>query len=346
MKIIVDAHGGDFGLKPNVQASVDAVNKLGVDIILAGREDEIRDEFKRLGLKHIPSKITIQHCPEIIEMSKEPVEECKNKPNSSIMIGAELVADKKADAFISAGNSGAIMVASLLKIGRIKGISRPALAIPYPTEKGFSLVLDAGANMDSRPYHLLQFAIMGSVYMKNIFGISEPKVGILSIGEEETKGNSLVLETIPLLKSCNQIRFYGPVEGRDIPAPLVDVVVTDGFTGNVVLKLSEGLSRFILHSVKKGISKKIIYKIGAFLMKKIFDDLIKKTNPDELGAVPLLGINGIVLVGHGRTTSKAIFAAIKNAKNVVSQNLIEKIKFEIEKNIEVSKMTNLGGVAE
>ncbi|MBP7796075.1 MAG: phosphate acyltransferase PlsX [Elusimicrobiales bacterium] len=346
MKIIVDAHGGDFGLKPNVQASVDAVNKLGVDIILAGREDEIRNEFKRLGLKHIPSKTTIQHCPEIIEMSKEPVEECKNKPNSSIMIGAELVADKKADAFISAGNSGAIMVASLLKIGRIKGISRPALAIPYPTEKGFSLVLDAGANMDSRPYHLLQFAIMGSVYMKNIFGISEPKVGILSIGEEETKGNSLVLETIPLLKSCNQIRFYGPVEGRDIPAHLVDVVVTDGFTGNVVLKLSEGLSRFILHSVKKGISKKIIYKIGAFLMKKIFDDLIKKTNPDELGAVPLLGINGIVLVGHGRTTSKAIFAAIKNAKNVVSQNLIEKIKFEIEKNIEVSKMTNLGGVAE
>jgi glycerol-3-phosphate acyltransferase PlsX len=343
MKIIIDAHGGDFGLKPNIVASVDAAKSLDVDIILTGRENEIRDEFRSLGFNEMPSRINIHHCPDIIEMSKEPVDECKNKPNSSIMVGTELVADKKADAFISAGNSGAIMVASLLKIGRIKGISRPAIAIPYPTEKGFTLLLDAGANMDSRPYHLLQFAIMGSVYMKHMISIQDPKVGILSIGEEETKGNSLVLETIPILKNCNQINFYGPVEGRDIPEQVVDVVVTDGFTGNVVLKLSEGLSRFILHSVKKGISKKFIYKIGAFLMKKIFDDLRKKTNPDELGAVPLLGINGIVLVGHGRTTSKAIFGAVKNAKNLVSQNLIEKIKFEIEKNIEVSKITALGG---
>lgn len=329
-KIVLDAHGGDFGLSPNVEASIKASKEINdIEIILVGREKEIREEFRKRGVSELPQGIKIQHCEQVIEMAGEPVEECKNKPNSSIVVGCELIAEKKADAFVSAGNSGAIMVASLLKLKRMKGILRPAITIPFPTEKGFSLLLDAGANMDSKPWHLLQFAIMGYVYMKNISGIENPKVGILSIGEEETKGNSLVLETIPLLKNSN-INFYGPIEGRDIPYGVVDVIVTDGFTGNVVLKLSEGLAKFIFSYIKKEISKSIVYKIGALLIRKVFVDFARRTNPDEFGGAPLLGINGAVIVSHGKSNSKAIFNAIKTAKKYAESNIIEKIKTEIE----------------
>jgi len=343
MKICLDAHGGDFGLRPNLEASIKATKDLDLKIILAGRENEIRQEFRNIGYNTLPSKIEIADCRDIIDMGKEPVEECRLKPNSSIMIGCELTASNKADAFVSAGNSGAIMVASLLKIGRIKGVSRPAIAIPFPSEDGFSLLLDAGANMDCKPYHLLQFAIMGSIYMKNIAGIESPKVGILSIGEEETKGNSLVLESIPMLKNCSTINFRGPIEGRDIPYKLCDVIVCDGYTGNIVLKLSEGLAKFLLNTIKKGISQKFMYKLGALFLKPLFLKLKKKTNPDEFGGVPLLGINGIVLVSHGKSSSYAIFNAIKNAQNLVSQNIIEKIRYDIEKSVEFSKTVSVNG---
>ncbi|MEF3280217.1 MAG: phosphate acyltransferase PlsX [Elusimicrobiota bacterium] len=337
MKIAIDAHGGDFGIKPNIEASIRAVKELDVEIAIVGKDSEIRDEFKKIGFSNLPPRITIVNSTEVIDMGKEPVEECKLKPDSSIMVGCELVSSKKADAFISAGNSGAIMVASLLKIGRIKGVARPAIAVSFPTEKGFSLLLDAGANMDCRPYHMFQFAIMGSIYVKNIMGIEKPKVGILSIGEEETKGNSIVIETIGLLKNCSSIDFYGPIEGRDIPYQIVDVIVTDGFTGNIVLKLSEGLARFLFSNIKKEIDKKWFYKIGALILKKIFVELKKKSDPDEFGGAPLLGIDGIVIVSHGKSSSYAMFNAIKNAKNLISQNIIEKIKSEIAKTLEGTK---------
>ncbi|HOL62895.1 MAG TPA: phosphate acyltransferase PlsX [Elusimicrobiales bacterium] len=343
MKLCLDAHGGDFGLRPNIEAAIKAVSELGVGIVLVGREKEIREEFRRLGQNEIPKSIEILDCKDIIDMGKEPVEECKSKPESSIMVGCELVGDKKADAFVSAGNSGAIMVSSLLKIGRIKGVARPAITVPFPTENGFSLLLDAGANMDSKPYHLLQFAIMGSIYMKNVAGISNPKVGILSIGEEETKGNSLVIETIPLLKNCKLINYYGPVEGRNIPYNLCDVVVTDGFTGNVVLKLSEGLSKFLFKEIKNGISKSFIYKLGALMMKGVFSEIRKKTNPDEFGGAPLLGIDGVVIVSHGKSSSYAIFNALKNAKKLVSENIIEKMRAEIEQSMDSVKSNAVNG---
>ena len=330
MKIALDAHGGDFGLKPNVEAAIRAVKELDVEIILVGRRKEIIQEINFCGYKTLHSSIHIADCKDIIEMDREAVEECRSKPDSSIMVGTKLVAEKKADAFISAGNSGAVMVASLLNIGRIKGVVRPAIAVLLPTEKGYSLLLDAGANMDSRPIHLLQFAIMGSVYMKNWCNIKNPKVSILSIGEEETKGNNLVLETIPLLKNCNIINYIGTIEGRDIPTGAADVVVCDGFIGNIVLKLSEGLTKTLLTFIKNEIGNNLVNKIGALILKKVFRKIKRKTNPDEIGGAPLLGINGVVLVSHGRSNSYAIFNAIKNAKNICEKRFIEKIKFEIE----------------
>ena len=328
MKIALDAHGGDFGLKPNIEGALQAAAQLPHEVVLVGREPEIREELRRLGAE-ASGKLSIVHASQEVEMGKEPVEECRAKPDSSLMVGAGLVKDGKADAFISAGNSGAVMVASLLKLKRIHGIIRPAIASPFPTLKGQALLLDAGANMDSKPWHLVQFAIMGSIFMRLRFGMENPSVGLLSIGEEETKGNSLILETIPLMKSVG-INFIGPVEGGDLPAGKADVVVTDGFTGNVVLKLSEGLAKTIFKMIKEQIQRKFTYKIGALLMKKIFTDLRRQMNPDEYGGAPLLGVNGVVLICHGKASSKAIFNAIKAAGDLADSGMIEKIKKHME----------------
>ena len=328
MRIALDAHGGDFGLKPNIEGALLAVARLPHKILLVGREPEIREELRRLGAE--PSdRLTIVHAPQLVEMGKEPVEECRSKPDSSLMVGVELLHDGKADAFISAGNSGAVMVASLLKLKRIPGIMRPAIASPFPTLKGQALLLDAGANMDSKPWHLVQFAIMGSIFMRSRFGVENPSVGLLSIGEEETKGNSLVVETIPLIKSVG-INFKGPVEGGDLPAGTTDVVVTDGFTGNVALKLSEGLAGAIFKMIKSQIQRKFTYKIGALLMKRIFTDLRKQMNPDEYGGAPLLGVNGVVLICHGKTNPKAIFNAVKAAGDLAGSGMVDKIKKHME----------------
>ncbi|MCX5785400.1 MAG: phosphate acyltransferase PlsX [Elusimicrobia bacterium] len=329
MKIALDAHGGDFGLKPNLEGAIAAAKKLKHEILLVGRDPEIREELRRLGAETL-EKIKIIHAPQIIDMAAEPVEECRSKPDSSLMVGAELVSDGKADAFISAGNSGAVMVASLLKLKRIPGIIRPAIAVPFPTTNGLALLLDAGANMDCKPWHLVQFAVMGSIFMRLRFGLENPSVGLLSIGEEETKGNALVIDTLPLMKSVG-INFKGPVEGRDLPAGLTDVVVTDGFTGNVVLKLSEGLAYSIFKTIKEQIKRKFTYKIGALLMRKIFTDLRKKMNPEEYGGAPLLGVNGVVLVCHGKSTQKAIFNAIAAAGDLAESGLITQIKIHMDK---------------
>jgi glycerol-3-phosphate acyltransferase PlsX len=328
MKIALDAHGGDFGLKPNIDGALLAASQLQHEIILVGRDPEIREELRRRGAA--PSdKLRIVHAAQTVEMGKEPVEECRSKPDSSLMVGVELVKDGKADAFISAGNSGAVMVASLLRLKRIPGIIRPALAAPYPTERGTTLLLDAGVNMDSKPWHLVQFAIMGSIYMRLRYGLENPSVGLLSIGEEETKGNAVVLETIPLMKSVG-INYTGPVEGGDIPAGTTDVVVADGFTGNVALKISEGLAHVIFKILKAQIRSKFTYKIGAMLMKKIFTDLGKKLNPDEYGA-PLLGVNGVVLICHGKINPRAILSAIKTAGDLADSRMVDKIKEHMER---------------
>lgn len=328
MRIALDAHGGDFGLKPNLEGALLAVQTQKHEIILVGRDPEIREELRRLNAE--PSdRLQIVHAHQLVEMGKEAVEECRSKPDSSLMIGAELVRDGKADAFISAGNSGAVMVASLLKLKRIPGIIRPAIATPFPTKKGITLLLDAGANMDSKPWHLAQFAVMGSIFMRSRYNVENPSVGILSIGEEETKGNALVLETIPLLKNIG-INFKGPAEGRDLPEGEVDVLVTDGFTGNVALKLSEGLAKVIFQMLRERIMRNMFYKLAALVLKPVFLELKAKMNPDEYGGAPLLGVNGVVLICHGKTNAFAINNAIRAAGELSGAGMVEKIQKHME----------------
>ena len=328
MRIALDAHGGDFGLKPNLEGALLAAKKLPHEVILVGRDPEIREELRRLGAED-HERISIVHAPQLIDMASEPVEECRSKPDSTLMVGAGLVHDGKADAFISAGNSGAIMVASMLKLKRIPGVIRPAIAAPRPTYKGTTLLLDAGANMDCKPWHLAQFAVMGAIYMRAIFRIENPSVGLLSIGEEETKGDSLIQETLPLIKTMG-LNFHGPVEGRDIPEGLTDVVVADGFTGNVALKLYEGAGKVIFKMLKDQIQRKFTYKIGAMLMRKIFLDMKKKMTVDEYGGAALLGVNGVVLVCHGRVTANTIFHSVRICGELAEAGLVAQIKKQME----------------
>jgi len=328
MRIALDAHGGDFGLRPNIEGALLAAKKLSHEIILVGRDPEIREELRRLGAEN-PERISIVHAPQLVEMAAEPVEECRSKPDSSLMVGAGLVRDGKADAFVSAGNSGAVMVASLLKMKRIPGVIRPALAAPLPTLKGTTLLIDAGANMDCKPWHLAQFAVMGSIYMRLLFKIENPTVGLLSIGEEETKGNSLVQETLPLIKNVG-VNFKGPVEGRDIPESMTDVVVADGFTGNVVLKLYEGTAKVVFKMLREQIQRKFTYKIGAMLMRRIFVDLKKKMSVDEYGGAPLLGVNGVVIVCHGKVTPYAIYSALRVSGELAASGMVTQIKKQME----------------
>ncbi|MGC9069872.1 MAG: phosphate acyltransferase PlsX [Elusimicrobiales bacterium] len=340
MKIALDAHGGDFGVEPNIKAAIKAVSEGEVELILVGRDEEIKKELKKLGYSSLPHGLSITHASDIIEMGREPVDECKSKPNSSIMVGCELVSEGLANAFISAGNSGAVMVASLLKIKRIKGISRPAIAIPFPTKKGTSIILDVGANTDVKPFNLVQFALMGSVFYKNIFENNNPTVGILSIGEEETKGNSLVLETLPLLKTTKHINFIGPVEGRDIPEGKADIVVCDGFVGNIVLKLSEGIVKFIKDFLCTEISKSLMRRIGALLLKNVFKGFKNITDPERFGGALLLGVDGVIMVSHGNSSDRAIYNAIMRARDAVERDIITKIKSDLQDIIENAEEKN------
>ena len=328
MRIAIDAHGGDFGLRPNVEGALLAAKKLGHEVILVGRDPEIREELRRQGAED-PAGIKIVHAPQLVDMAGEPVQECRSKPDSSLMVGAGLVHEGKADAFISAGNSGAIMVAALLKLKRIPGVIRPAIAAPLPTLRGTTLLLDAGVNMDCKPWHLAQFAVMGSIYMKSLFNIENPTVGLLSIGEEETKGNALVQETLPLIKSVG-VNFHGPVEGRDIPEGLTDVVVADGFAGNVSLKLYEGSAKVIFKMLKEQIMRKFTYKIGALLMRKLFTEMKAKMSVDVYGGAPLLGVNGVVLVCHGRITPTAVLNAVRVGGELASAGMVPNIRKRME----------------
>lgn len=328
MRIALDAHGGDFGLKPNIEGALLAAKKLRHEVILVGRDPEIREELRRHGAED-PERVRIVHAPHTVDMAGEPVAECRAKPDSSLMVGAGLVQEGKADAFISAGNSGAVMVAAMLKLKRIPGVIRPAIAAPLPTLKGTTILLDAGANMDCKPWHLAQFAVMGSAYMKALFKLENPSVGLLSIGEEETKGDSLVQETLPLIKNVG-VNFYGPVEGRDIPEGLTDVVVADGFTGNVALKLYEGTGKTIFRMLKEQIMRKFTYKIGAMLMRKLFAEMKSKMSVDPYGGAPLLGVNGVVLICHGKITANAVMNAVRVAGELAEAGMVTHIKKQVE----------------
>lgn len=328
MKIVVDAMGGDHAPYEIVKGAVEASQEIDSKLILVGIEEEVKKELAKY--TYDKDKIVTYHASEIIGMDESPAKALRKKKDSSIVVGAKMVKEGEGEAFVSAGSTGAVMASSLLKIGRIKGIKRPAIATVFPTLKEETLLLDMGANVDSKPEHLVQHALMGQIYAKNLLDKENPTVGLLSIGEEEKKGNELTIETHKLLKEMDNINFVGNVEGRDIFTGEYDVILCEGFVGNVVLKTTEGLASALFKIIKREITATFLGKIGGLLLKPAFKRVAKKMDYTEYGGAPLLGIDGITIISHGSSNSKAIKNAIKNAEKGIKADLITLIKANIE----------------
>lgn len=308
VKVALDAHGGDNAPKEVVKGALQAIKAYPeLQVFLVGVEELINKELE--GVEYDKERLVIVNAAEIISMAEPPVAAIRKKKNSSIVIGMTMVKNKEADAFVSCGSTGAVLVGGQVIVGRIKGVERPPLAPLIPTAKGFSLLIDCGANVDSKPSNLLQFAKMGSIYMNKMMGVDNPRVAIVNIGTEEEKGNALVKDTYPLLKGCPDINFIGSVEARDIPAGYCDVIVCDAFVGNVILKLYEGLGNTLITKIKESMLSNARSKMGAALVKPALKKTLKGFSASEYGGAPLLGLKGLVLKGHGN--SKA--GEIKNA---------------------------------
>lgn len=328
IKIAVDAMGGDNAPGEVVKGAVEAVNmRKDIQVFLVGQQDAVEEELK----KHAYSKdqLTIVHAEEVIETAEPPVVAIRKKKQSSIVVGMNMVKQKEADAFVSAGSSGAILVGGQVIVGRIKGVERPPLAPLIPTAKGVSLLIDCGANVDARASHLLQFAKMGSIYMEQIVGIKNPKVAIVNIGAEEEKGNALVKETFPLLKDCKDINFVGSIEAREIPSGEADVIVCEAFVGNVILKLYEGVGATLLSIIKKGLMSSLRSKIGALLVKPALKETMKQFDASAHGGAPLLGLNGLVVKTHGSSKADEVRNAIIQCVTFKEQDVNGKIKQNI-----------------
>lgn len=328
VNVAVDAMGGDNAPSEIVKGAIEAVNEdKRVKVILVGRRPVIE---KELGKYHFDeAQIEIVHTEEVIETAEPPVMAIRRKKDSSIVKCMNLVKEGNCDALVSAGSTGAILVGGQVIVGRIKGVERPPLAPLIPTEKGVSLLLDCGANVDARPSHLVQFAKMGSVYMESVMGVKNPTVGIVNIGAEEEKGNMLVKETFPLLKNCPEINFAGSVEARDIPAGAVDVVICEAFVGNVILKMYEGVGASLIKKVRSGMMSSLRSKIGALLVKPALKATLKGFSTEEYGGAPLLGLNGLVVKTHGSSKAVEIKNSILQCIAFKEQNINEKIKEKI-----------------
>ena len=298
IKIAVDAMGGDNAPSEIVKGAVEAVSERpDITVCLTGQEDIIKKELEKYTYKK--EQIEIVPASEVIETGDPPVNAIRKKKDSSIVVGMNLVKRGEADGFVSAGSSGAILVGGQVIVGRIKGVERPPLAPLIPTERGFSLLIDCGANVDARPSHLVQFAQMGSIYMEHVMGVKRPRVAIVNIGAEEEKGNALVKETFPLLKECPGINFIGSIEAREIPHGGADVIVCEAFVGNVILKLYEGVGATMISMIKKGMISSLRSKIGALLIKPALKSTLKSFDASQYGGAPLLGLKGLVVKTHG-----------------------------------------------
>ncbi|HSQ78321.1 MAG TPA: phosphate acyltransferase PlsX [Nitrospirota bacterium] len=335
MKIAVDAMGGDNAPYAVVAGAVHAAREFGVGIILVGIEQSIQAELKKYPLaRTLP--IEIQNATEVVDMLDSPATVFRRKKDSSIRVANELVKSGEAVAVFSAGHTGAAMATSLFVLGPIEGVERPAIATFMPTIKGTSIILDVGANVDCKPSHLLQFAIMGEVYAKYLLKNPNPRVGLLSIGEEATKGNELTKEAFKLLTETS-LNFIGNVEGRDVMSGRADVVVCDGFIGNVVLKVSEAVAESIDLILRENVGDNLVRKLGYFMMRPAFRALKRRVDYAEYGGAPLIGINGISIISHGRSTDRAIKNAIRVASELAKSEVNKHIHEDIEKNMELTK---------
>lgn len=323
-RVVLDAMGGDNAPVEMIKGAIDATQKRDdIVVILVGKEDVIKKELE--GYTYNKEQIEIVNATEVIETAEPPVKAIRSKKDSSIVVGMKMVKNKEADAFVSAGSSGAILVGGQLLVGRIKGVERPPLAPLVPNAKGVSLLVDCGANVDARPSQLVQFAKMGSIYMEHIVGVKNPKVGILNIGAEEEKGNALVKETFPLLKECKDINFVGSIEARDIPFGEVDVIVCEAFAGNVALKVMEGTSKVLVSEIKSAMMNSLCSKIGGALVKPALKSVVNRFDTSSHGGAPLLGLNGLVVKTHGSSKSVEISNSILQCVTFKEQKINEKI---------------------
>lgn len=329
MRIAVDAMGGDCAPQEIIAGAIQAAQEFSCEIVLVGDREKIESVLAAHGNWQALG-VTVHHASEIIEMHEHPGAAVRKKKDASVVVATRLVKEGMCDAVISAGSTGAAVASALFGLGRIKGIERPTIATPIPNLTGVTVLLDSGANVDSKPKNLVQSAIMGSIYAEYVLGIQNPRVGLLNIGEEDTKGNEQALATHPLLRELKTIHFIGNVEGRDIPRGSVDVVVCDGFVGNIVLKLGEGLASAIMQLVKQAIKDSgLLTKLASLLVLPALKPLKRKLDYAEYGGAPLLGVNGGFVICHGSSKAKAIKNAIRVAKEFSEKKVVEHIRDNI-----------------
>jgi len=339
-RIALDAMGGDNAPGEIVAGAMMAIGTLGADIILVGDTNAIRAEMQGTGEV---KGLRIVHASDVIGMDEHATESVKAHPDSSINVGLRLVKAGEADAFVTAGNTGATMAAALLTLGRVKGISRPALATIFPTGAGrLTMLLDVGANAECRPIHLLQFAYMGAAYMERMFGVERPQVGLLSIGEEDSKGNQLTIEVNQALRA-SRLNFIGNVEGKDLTKGVCDVAVMDGFTGNVVLKTAEGMAEMMFSELRKAVELTPWNKAAGLILMSELKKVKRRLDYAEYGGAQLVGVDGVTVIGHGRSNARAIFSAIRAARDAVQNNVMETLR-EVGREIPAKK--TLVGAAE
>jgi len=331
MRIALDAMGGDFAPATNIDGAIEALNEYrDLSVILVGNETAIKAELDKRDCVKLP--ISIQHASEVVEMDESPLMALRRKKDSSIRVAVNMVKAGNADAIISAGNSGVVMATALYVLGKLPGVERPAIAAIMPNLNDHFLLLDAGANVDCKPLHLYQFAVMGEAYARFILNIERPRVGLLSIGEEDVKGNELTKEAFKLIKASN-VNFIGNIEGQDMFSGEADVVVCDGFVGNIALKVSEGLAETIVEMLKREFREKAQGKGDASVLKDVFKSFVQRTDYSEYGGAPLLGIGNPCIISHGRSTSKAIKNAIKVAAAFHGKGILDVISSEFRKDL-------------
>jgi glycerol-3-phosphate acyltransferase PlsX len=330
MSIILDAMGSDHHPDPEVSAAVTAAQRFGEEILLVGPEELLKSKLAALPVQDLP--VQVVDAPDVLEMNEHPVEASRKKPRNSMAVGIELLKEGRGRAFVSMGNTGAVMFNALRILGRVEGVERPALTALFPTRTGNCVIIDLGANVDCRPEFLVQFAIMGSLYAQKVLKIENPRIGLLSNGEEAGKGNDLVKRTYPLLQKTS-LNFVGNVEPKEIFAGQADVAVTDGFVGNIMAKTSEALAKFMTDTLRDSIMSSLRTKVGGLLIRPVFDELRHMVNPSEVGAAPLLGLNGLVFVGHGRSHSEDLVSAIRVARQAADEDLTALLRAGIQEGL-------------